>query len=503
MKKYGTVGTSTGDPRFFHIFSTGELRLTPGGLKTRLKALMRVPFRRTRLFASAALVCLAILAPSATSSAASTSLYRIFLLDGTTLISYGEFARVADRVVFSIPIGNPFPVPSLQLVSIAQSAVDWERTDRYSDAVRARRYAETRGEEDFALLSGRVVEALNLLALTPDPTRRLAMAEEARRNLAQWPSQNFGYRAADVAQLTGMLDEVVSELRVAAGQSSFDLSLVANTAPVAPMELLPDPDFREATEQALAAARVTPEPAERVALLREVVAALKEPAAAGGWAAALHLRASTELATELRTDKAYADLATTTIAAARTRAARGDVKGLQAIIQKALVADDRLGRRRPGDVSALLAFADLRLDQARQVRLAMDGWEARRALFAAYRRNLAPALDDFRRVRPWLIDIRQLAGPAPRLLDRLERRIAMARHGLDALRAPAELEPVQSTVSAAFQMARRAAVTRRNAVSSRDMKLAWDASSAAAGALMLVEHALVELDRLTRPPPNR
>ena len=44
------------------------------------------------------------------------------------------------------------------------------------------------------------------------------MAQEARGNLARWPSQNFGYRAAEVAQLTGMLDEVISELRVAAGQ---------------------------------------------------------------------------------------------------------------------------------------------------------------------------------------------------------------------------------------------------------------------------------------------
>ena len=57
------------------------------------------------------------------------------------------------------------------------------------------------------------------------------MAQEARGNLARWPAQNFGYRAADVAQLTGMLDEVISELRVAAGQSSFDVSLVATTGP--------------------------------------------------------------------------------------------------------------------------------------------------------------------------------------------------------------------------------------------------------------------------------
>jgi hypothetical protein len=35
------------------------------------------------------------------------------------------------------------------------------------------------------------------------------------------------------------------------------------------------------------------------------------------------------------------------------------------------------------------------------------------------------------------------------------------------------------------------------------MTLAWEASSAAAGALMLFERAGKELDRLTAPPSNR
>jgi hypothetical protein len=449
------------------------------------------------------MVLMALLAFSDVSLAASTALYRIFLLDGTTLTSYGEYARVADRVVFSIPIGNPLPQPNLQLISIAEATVDWNRTDKYAEAVRAKRYAETRGEEDFALLSGRVVEALNQIALTPDAGRRLAMAEEARRNLAQWPAQNYGYRAADVAQLVASLDEVVSELRVAAGQSSFDLSLVANAAPPDLVELLPDPDLREITEGAFAAARVTSEPAERITLLRAVADALKEPAASGGWAAALLGRTSVELATEQRMNQAYADLSSRTIAAATARVKRGDVKGLQAVIQSALTADDRLGRRRGGEMSALLAYLDMRLAEARQMRLAMDQWELRRALFASYRKGLEPVLDDFRRARGWLDDIRQLAGPAPGRLITLDRQMAAATLSLAALTPPVELEPVQGTMRAALQMAARAASIRRNAVSSKDMKLAWDASSAAAGALMLVDHALAELDRLTTPPPNR
>ncbi len=458
---------------------------------------------RLRGFAIAVFVCLASLAGEAIACAASTSLYRIFLLDGTALTSYGEFARVADRVVFSIPIGSPGVAPNLQLVSIAQSRVDWTRTDQYADAVRARRYAETRGEEDFALLTGRVVEALNQLALVQDPVARLAMAEEARSNLAQWPARNFGYRARDVAQLSASLDEVVSELRVAAGQSSFDLSLVANTMPPPPMELLPDPDFRESTEEALAAARATSEPTERTTLLRAIAEALEDPADEGGWAAALYARATTELAAELRTDKTYADLASASIASARARAAQGDVKSLQAIIQQALTADDALGRQRAGQMSALLTFLDLRLDEARQVRLALDHSEARRIAFHDYRRGLTPVLQAFPRIRPGLMDIRELAGPAARELTRLDQRVADAARALAIVKPPAELESVQSTLGAALRMAGRAASIRRNAVSSRDMKLAWDASSAAAGALMLFDHALAELDRLTTPPPKR
>ena len=104
----------------------------------------------------------------------------------------------------------------------------------------------------------------------------------------------------DVAQLVGMLDEVISELRVAAGQSSFDVSLVANVAMATPEELLPTPSFRESMEQALAAAASVAEPSERISLLDAVTAALTEPARGGGWAAALRLRALTEVAAERR-----------------------------------------------------------------------------------------------------------------------------------------------------------------------------------------------------------
>jgi hypothetical protein len=451
----------------------------------------------------AAVLLLVVAAFARPADAADSILYRLFLRDGTSIVSYGEFARVADRVVLSIPVGEPAATPNLQLISIPDNSVDWDRTDRYSDAVRAKRYGETRGESDFAMLSARVTEALNQISLTSDPARRLSMAVEARGNLARWPSQNFGYRAADVSQLVGMLDEVISELRVAAGQSSFDVSLVANVSVAPPEELLPTPGFRETMEQALAAAAATPEPTERISLLDAVASALREPARAGGWAAALRLRASSDLATELRINKSYTDLSTWALASATARASKGDVAGVQTLVQSVLKADDRLGRRRPQETTALLQVLDLRLDAARRTRLAHDAWIIRLDSFKSYRSAIASALGEMRASTVLLENIRQLAGPEPRLLPRLEQRFVMARQQLVAITPPVELQPVHALYISAFQMAKRAASSRRTAVLSGDMSLAWEASSAAAGALLMFQNAGDELDRLTTPPSNR
>jgi hypothetical protein len=51
------------------------------------------------------------------------TLFRVFLNDGTAVVSYGEFARVGDRVVFSMPIGaGRDDIMNLQVVNIPASA---------------------------------------------------------------------------------------------------------------------------------------------------------------------------------------------------------------------------------------------------------------------------------------------------------------------------------------------------------------------------------------------
>jgi hypothetical protein len=445
----------------------------------------------------AAVLFTALLAADASAEAV---LYRIYLTDGSTLVSYGEFARVAGRVVFSMPIGGtPNTAPSLQLVTLTDSSVDWERTDRYAESVRASRYAETRGEEDFKRLSAEVARTLSAVSMTTDPAKRLAIADNARKVLAEWPSRNYGYRAQDVAQLTTMLDELVSELRVAAGQSRFDLNLVASTTVPPAVALVPPPEFRESIEQAFTAARLTPDSVERISLLSAVVQVL------GGsrnetWAAALHARASADLGQEVKTEKAYADLTTRTLLAADQRLKRGDVRGLESLLKNVLATDDRLGRRRPLATAALLATLDARLAEARRLRLARDAWAMREQVVRSYQASIKGALDQFQRSVSGLEEIRQLAGPSSDILNKLSDRVKHGAHDLSRMRPAPDFQAVHGMLMSAFQMASQAIATRQTAIRTMNMETAWQAASAAAGALLMFERVNEELGRLATPP---
>ena len=148
-----------------------------------------------RAFMAVALAC--CLAPAGAALARAPGAapsYRIFLNDGTPIVSFGEFARANGRVVFAVPIGSPANPDTIQVVSLPDSVVDWDRTDRYTDAVRHQFYASTRGEDDYAALTGAVARALGEIAFVGDPGSKLAIAADLRRQLLEWPAAHFGYR---------------------------------------------------------------------------------------------------------------------------------------------------------------------------------------------------------------------------------------------------------------------------------------------------------------------
>ncbi|MGH9331463.1 MAG: hypothetical protein ACRD09_13565, partial [Vicinamibacterales bacterium] len=370
-------------------------------------------------------------------------LYRIFLTDGTALASYGEFARVADKVVFSMPLGGTPAEPRLELVSVPAAKVDWPATERYADAARASHYGSTRGESDYARLTSEVAVALNAIAAAADDRSRLQIAENTRRHVAEWARASYGYRTFDISQISGMLDELVSELRVANGQPRFDLNLVATVGPPPAVPLLAAPTFRESVQQALAAAKHAADPTERTTLLESIARVLDGvDEAPGAWRAPIRARVSSELAIERDVDARYAAMARRSLVRADERASFADVRGVQGIVSQALKEDDRLGRQRPGQMGALLASLDDRLDAARRLRLARDRWGERADEYRSYRSGIRGAMAALSRSRTWLEDIRALAGPNVKALTTLEYRVAVAVGKLAALRPPSGLEPV-------------------------------------------------------------
>src|SRR4051812_1631856 len=215
------------------------------------------------------------------------TLFRVFLKDGGTLVSYGEVARVEDRVVFSMPtgVGNP---PTLHLTTLPADRIDWDRTDRYATSARSRRYLETQAENDYIDLSNQIAQTLNEVGQTNDQARRLDLVERARRTVVNWPTEHFNYRDADIRQLVTMLDAAIGDLRTSTspgppgsrGQFAFNLVAFATPPPVLE-PLMPAPTLRESIEQVLVAARMSDSSFDRSQLYKSALAELDRNKAGG------------------------------------------------------------------------------------------------------------------------------------------------------------------------------------------------------------------------------
>lgn len=444
---------------------------------------------------------------SAAQAAESTEpvFYHIFLTDGSTVVSYGEYSRVGDQVIFSMPLGADQADPRLHLVSIPSATVDWTTTERYAESARYAHYAETRGESDFVLMSSEVARALNEIALTEDRQAQLRIAEQARNTLMAWPRRHYGYRANDVRQVVSLLDEAISEIRIAAGEQRFDLSFVAVAESPPSMPLMPRPTLQETIAQVLGAARVTTVPAERMSLLHAAMGLLDEGAASlpGQWVDSTRALASGALASELKVERAYAELSSSMLDRAESHAAAANVRGVEGLVRKIRQEDMDLGARRPNLVSALRAAVDGRLTAARQLRLERDRWALRIKGYRSYQRALSGPYARFVKSKPMLVDIRALAGPDPDAFTRLDRQLDDAAGTLDLTTPPIDLQAVHDLLIRAVQLAQAAVDVRREAVASGNLRTAWDASSVASGSLMLFARAQAELERHLKIPEFR
>ena len=452
------------------------------------------------------------LACGGAASAETVTLFHVFLRDGSTVVSYGEYARVGDRLVFSMPLGEvdlkASVPPELHVVNLPASAVDWAATVRYADSARASHYLSTRAADDYAAVAGQVATTLNAIYLTKDPQQRLSIAMEARRRLASWPRDHYGYRAQDVAEMLALLDEAISELRAATGATAFSLDFVANTpAAVAHVELPPLrlPTAAEALSQAVTVARVTDDPAERVSILRGVLAAIDR--AKGqlprSWASSTRTWALHAIRDEARVQSQYSALTANLLKRAEAAAVRGDVRTVERVLDTAERRDMELGRKRPDEVKSLLDQVRIHLDAAQRLRLARDQWQERMGSYRAYARVVRPIIDGLVRARSDLDDIKRLAGSQASVLVVLADRLSMNSKTLAVVSVPDDLKPAHALLTSAVNLAETAARTRRQATLSGELSLAWDASSAAAGSMSLLARAQENMEAATRYPQIR
>ncbi len=281
--------------------------------------------------------------------------FRLFLTQGGDLIIRGDYVRVGDRVVFLLPLHEDEALRPSQLVTVPAAAVDWDTTGQYATAVRAARYAAAGGPADFRRMSGEVAQALNAIAFTDDPQTRKTLAQRTRQRLLDWTEANHGYRAQEVVEIVALLDEAVSAGTDAAGDLS--VSLVATTARPRPLPVLPDPSLQEIIARALTAARLTPVPEERLAILHAAVATLDDPDSAVGaeWRAVTRAIAARDL--DLERDRRRLQ---------RTAAARTYHAGVKAVMDRFAASRAALDDIRlvAGPSFAVLASLERRLQDA-------------------------------------------------------------------------------------------------------------------------------------------
>ena len=444
------------------------------------------------------MVCLAGMVQSA-SAGSDVTLFRLYMLDGSVLTSYGEFARVNDSVVFSMAVGGQPEQPRIQVTSVKAALVDWPRTEKYSASARFQRYAETRGEEDFRILSNEVAVALNDIALSSNRQQALSLAESVRRTVADWPRTHYGYRQNEVREILSVLDQAISSLRVAAGATSFELSLVAMADSPELEPLATMPNTRQQLDEIFYLAKHS-KGAERVAMLQSGLTLLSEAGAMISDASTLKREAESQIREEMATDRKYASLSQKVIGQAKTQAGRANISQIERLINRIPKEDAKLGGQRPEMVQSLNTAVQSQLFAARRLRLQRDQWLLRQTAYREYQRSVGASLLLLVKNQNSLEAIRTLEGPPPDRLLALRQQLSGGAARLERLRTPEYLQSTHELLIGAWRFAENATRARYEAIEKANAAAAWEASSAAAGALMMLGRAQAEIRTLLEPP---
>jgi len=476
---------ATGRPQEMHVPCTGfpQAGQNRGGMR-----------RLTGAFLT--MIALGVLAEARQQAIDADAIFRVYLKSGQALPAYGESALVGDRVVFTLLLGAAPTATSLQLMSLPAANVDLDRTRRYANTIRAKHYAATRGELDYAAMSQEVQRTLGQLPAVQDPKKRLEMALEAKKRLMTWAEGTYGYRAADVRVLTNLFDEVINELRAAAGEKQFSLDLRVGQSDFEPEPLLRPPTLRECIELALAAAMATDTADDRLSVLNAVIAAAgDDPAVAD-----LRARVTRELGDESRTTAAYESLVNEVRTQADAARRKGDAAGIEAAIATLGARDLELGGRKPPTVTALATELNAMLEATRTYRAKVDRYLLMRGSLLAYERRVRPTMSGFDGLLPVLASLRDTRYTSYERLERASAKLATLQASLAGVEPPEDLVDVHASLASAMQMADHAVARRKRGISTANTSYDTEASTAAAGALMLAQLAREQLVVRLYPP---
>jgi hypothetical protein len=162
--------------------------------------------------------------------------------------------------------------------------------------------------------------------------------------------------------------------------------------------------------------------------------------------------------------------------------------------------DAKLGRRRPEVVAGLRAAVSADLDGARLLRLRRDQWQLRQGIYQTYQRSVGIQLLGLVKSQPHLEAIRRLDGPRLDVLRSLQSRLSGGAQRLERITVPEEMKETHSLVVGAWHFAETATRQRADAVATGNVNRAWEASSAAAGALMMLGRAQKSLREMLEIP---
>jgi hypothetical protein len=380
--------------------------------------------------------------------------------------------------------------------------VNWTKTDEDAASTRYQWYARTRGEEDFERLSDEVAGVLSAIVASADRTRALALAQQVRSTLADWPRTHYGYRQQDVREILGVLDEAIASLRAETGPNAFELALVASAPDIRVSPLAATPSKREQIHQVWQLASVSDRATERVALLQTVLVMLDDAGAAltPRESSGLRRLANARIRRDQRVDAQYASLTRRVMSDARRAAQRANIAEVEKIANRLTRDDARLGSARPELIQALRVSVQGELETARRLRLLQDRWAIRQRVYNQYRQVVGTELLLLVKAEPALEAIRRLDGPPPDTLADLQRQLRGGAERLTRLLPPEELRSVHELLTSAWRFAENAVSGRYGAARGADVSAAWQASSSAAGSLLLLSRARQELREFIEPP---